>query len=125
GLILESTLTSVPDLGSSVYPYFPVRLLARLSYNNLDYITRITTPLLVTHSPYDEIIPYEFGRRVFEAAPEPKEFHDIAGGHNNATSADLTLYRSTLAAFIDRRLPVDSTADSNQVNSTGARLITC
>ncbi|MFH1520000.1 MAG: alpha/beta hydrolase, partial [Candidatus Omnitrophota bacterium] len=34
------------------------------------------------HSVNDEIVPFDFGKRLYEAASEPKEFLKILGGHN-------------------------------------------
>ena len=34
-LVLASTFTSVPDLGAQVYPFLPVRLLSRFSYDTM------------------------------------------------------------------------------------------
>ena len=79
GLVLESTFTSVPHLGAEIYPWLPVRLLSRFQYNNLDKVSRITSPLLIVHSRDDEIIPYRMGQALFDAAPQPKAFVEIAG----------------------------------------------
>jgi fermentation-respiration switch protein FrsA (DUF1100 family) len=55
---------------------------------------------LVLHSPHDEIVPYALGRRLFEAAPEPKEFVDLVGGHNGGFLASQPEYERRLAGFI-------------------------
>ncbi len=81
-LILASAFTSIPDLGAEVYPWIPVRWLARIHYNNLANLERIKVPVLIAHSPGDEIIPYAHGRRLFDATREPKTFLELSGGHN-------------------------------------------
>jgi len=43
----------------------------------------VRCPVLVVHSRDDEIIPFQHGERLFEAANEPKEFLAIRGGHND------------------------------------------
>ncbi len=81
-LILESSMTSVPDVAAKIYPFLPVRLLARFEYKTIDSVREVSCPVMVIHSVDDEIIPYENGRRLFEAANEPKRFLRLNGGHN-------------------------------------------
>jgi uncharacterized protein len=81
-LVLASTFTSVPDMGADLYPLLPIRLLARIHYDNLARIDQILCPLMIIHSRDDDIIPFAHGRRLFEAAHQPKQFLEIAGGHN-------------------------------------------
>ncbi len=101
GLIVESSFTSVPDLGAELYPLLPVRLLSRFRYDTLAVIDRVSMPLLVVHSRGDEIIPFRHGRRLFEAAHEPKAFLEIAGGHNEGFWLSGDAYRRGLAEFLD------------------------
>ena len=83
-LVLASTFTSVPDMGADLYPLLPVRLLARIRYDSLTQLAQIACPLLVIHSRDDNIIPFAHGQRLFAAAHQPKEFLEIAGGHNDS-----------------------------------------
>jgi len=85
-LIIESSFTSVADVGKHYYPYLPTSLLARIKYPSIDRIANIKSPTLFIHSKDDEIIPYKYGKRLFtEALKETtttKLFLDINGGHN-------------------------------------------
>ena len=56
-LIMESCFTSVPDIASDLYPFLPARLLSRLEYNAMDNVINVGCPVLIVHSPDDEIIP--------------------------------------------------------------------
>lgn len=80
-LIIESGFTSVPDLGKRIYPFLP-RFLARIRYDSMSRIAAIKCPILVAHSPDDEIIPYAMGRKLYEAAVGPKRFLEMRGDHN-------------------------------------------
>lgn len=100
-LVLLSTFTSVPDLGAQVYPFIPVRLLARVKYDNLARIGQITAPVLIAHSREDDIIPYAHGRLLFDAAREPKEFLEMRGGHNSGFIFVREEWMSKLATFLD------------------------
>ena len=82
-LITESGFTSVCDVGSRVYPFLPVRLLSRARYESIDKIGRINCSKLLLHSPDDEVVPYDHGRSLLDAASPPKQFLDTRGGHND------------------------------------------
>jgi fermentation-respiration switch protein FrsA (DUF1100 family) len=103
-LILESTFTSVPDVAAKHYPFLPVRLLARIRYNTLDRLPEINCPILVVHSPNDEIIPYSNGQQLFAAAQEPKEFLKLSGGHNEGVFISGKQYEAGLETFITRHM---------------------
>lgn len=100
-LILESTFTSVPDLGAELYPWLPVRLISRLRYDTLGLMARIDAPVLVVHSREDEIIPFAHGERLFAAARGPKRLLPLRGGHNTGHHLSRAAYRAGLAAFLD------------------------
>lgn len=82
-LVLASTFTSVPDLAETIYPYLPVRWIARFEYNTLEYLESINCPVFIAHSPDDEIVPFSHGQRLFRAAAEPKYFLVLSNGHND------------------------------------------
>lgn len=45
-------------------------------------VRRVKCPVIVAHSRDGEMIPYAMGRRLFDAAPEPKRFVELHGGRN-------------------------------------------
>jgi len=98
-LILESTFTSIPDLAAQIYPIFPAHLLCRIHYNTQKRLSTIHMPLLVIHSPQDEIIPFSHGQRLFAAAREPKKFLTISGSHNQGFIDDQVIYIQGLNHF--------------------------
>lgn len=100
-LIFESGFCSIPEIGKRYFPFLPIRLLGRIRYDNLDKIKRIKIPLLVLHSPDDDVIPYEHGKAVFNAAPQPKQFFDLSGTHNGGHFNDEQTYLHALRKFID------------------------
>jgi fermentation-respiration switch protein FrsA (DUF1100 family) len=104
-LIMESAFTSVPDLGSTFYPYLPVRLLSKYRYASIEKVGRTNIPKLFIHSPEDEIIPYEQGMRLLERASEPKQFLQIIGGHNEGFMLSGTTYVNGLNDFLTKHLP--------------------
>jgi fermentation-respiration switch protein FrsA (DUF1100 family) len=53
--------------------------------DSLGKIQRVHCPKLFIHSRADEVVPYELGRRLYEAAPQPKEFYEVKGSPHNST----------------------------------------
>jgi fermentation-respiration switch protein FrsA (DUF1100 family) len=55
------------------------------------------------HGDHDGIVPYEHGRRLFEAAAPPKSFFTIRGaGHNDTYIVGGSSYFEQMRTFIDR-----------------------
>jgi hypothetical protein len=89
-LILESPYTSLPDVAAGTYFFVPVRLLMKDKFDNLSKIQDIQTPLLVIQGLRDSVIPPKFGRRLYEAANEPKDIIQLEGyGHNDLPVEDM------------------------------------
>jgi hypothetical protein len=108
GLVLESAFTSIPAMARVHYPWLPAGLLLRLRYDSLVKVDRIGCPLLILHSPEDDIVPYSMGRALFEAAASPKAFADLEGGHNDGGVCISPGARASLERFLDQVLgPLD------------------
>lgn len=99
-LILESGFTSYVDIGKKFYPYMPVRLFARFSYNTISYVKKVHCPVMIIHSRNDEIVPFEFGLQLYEAANEPKDFVEIFGNHNDGFLISGELYKKAWAKWL-------------------------
>lgn len=82
GLVLESTFTSVPDMGAHIYPWLPVRQLVRYQYNAVEDLSDVRLPALFAHSRDDDIVPYALGHRLHESYSGPKMFLELSGDHN-------------------------------------------
>lgn len=101
GLVLESPLTNIPEMARVVYPFLPVSLLVRSRFDNLRKIRDVACPVLVIHAEHDEIIPQAMGRRLFEAAHEPKQWASLRGGHNDFDDVSTDAYLAAWRAFLD------------------------
>jgi len=88
GLVLQSPVSSLADAAVRHYPWLPVRALLLYRYPAAEFVRTVRCPVAVLHSPTDEVVPYECGRKVFAAAPEPKTFIPLHSGHNDG-AADL------------------------------------
>jgi pimeloyl-ACP methyl ester carboxylesterase len=83
-LVLQSTFTSIPDLGRELFPWLPVRLINTIRYDTHAKLPRLKVPVLVMHSRTDDLIGFHHARNNFAAANEPKMFCELRGGHNDA-----------------------------------------
>jgi uncharacterized protein len=84
GLIIQSSFTSIPDMAARVFPIVP-RFMVMTKMDSLAKIRGIHVPKLFIHSPADEVVPYDMGRTLYDAAPEPKTFYTVAGARHNET----------------------------------------
>lgn len=103
GVIAESGFTSLPDMAAEVYPYLPARLLARIRYDNLAKVARLSVPLLLVHSPDDEIVPVAHARRLSAAAREPKRLLLTSGSHNGGGFLNRKEWRAKVGEFLAAR----------------------
>ena len=98
-LVLESTFTSLPDVAQTMFPLLPVRLLMQTKLNSEKKIANYHGPLLQSHGTADRLIPYSIGRRLFDAANQPKQFVPIPNGdHNDPQNEE---YYRTFSTFLD------------------------
>ena len=83
-LVLESPFNSIAKVGKNQFPIFPINFLVRERFESDRKIAQISAPLLVIHGHRDRTVPIQFGRALFNQAPEPKEFIKfIEAGHND------------------------------------------
>ncbi len=100
GVVLEGAPASIADIGQEQYPMFPVRWIIRNPFNAIEKVGAIRAPLLFLHSPEDTIIPYKEGRRLFDAAPSPKTFVEVRGGHIEASEIDRDVFYGAVRTFL-------------------------
>ena len=85
GLVLASTFSSLQDVAKTHYPPFLVSLLVSNKLNSASRIGKYHGPLLQIHGAADATIPLAFGRKLFDAANEPKTLLILPGhDHNSA-----------------------------------------
>ena len=100
GLIVEGALTSAVHRGQELYPYIPVRWIARSRFSSIDKVAGLRMPKLFLHATADEVIPVTHGRRLFDAAAEPKKFVELEGSHGDAFNVDSARYFGSIASFV-------------------------
>jgi uncharacterized protein len=105
GLIVEAGFTSALDMGKRLFPRLPVSWLVRYRYDNLSKMPRVLCPVLILHSPNDEIIPFEMGERLYAAARAPKSFAPLRGDHNGAFITSAQEYVDAMRVFLGTPRP--------------------
>jgi fermentation-respiration switch protein FrsA (DUF1100 family) len=89
-VILEAPYTSVTDVAQARFPWLPVRQLLKDRFDSLAVIHEINAPLLIVHGADDEVIAVKYGKRLYEAAKQPKQAVWVDGArHNDLTSFGL------------------------------------
>ena len=101
GLILEGTFTSIPDVARTMkWGWLPIGPLITQRFDSAARIERVRSPVLVVHGSEDRLISPDLGRRLFEAAQEPKRFELVEGGsHHNTNRVGQAQYRAALPAL--------------------------
>ncbi len=102
-LILESTFSSARDMARALYPVLGSLMVMRFQLDTRARVAEVRCPVLVLHSPDDEIVPYAQGREVFEAANPPKAFQALVGDHNGGFLMSQPGYQRGLADFLVRK----------------------
>jgi len=105
GLVVESSFTQVRDMARASYPGLPLHLVARNQFRSIHKVGRLALPKLFIHGGSDERVPPEQGRRLYEAASEPKELYLVPGaGHNDVHRHGGLRYLRRLSRFRSRCL---------------------
>lgn len=83
-LILETPFTSAIDIAKWRFFFLPVKYLMKDKFENVNKIGEFENPVLILHGTKDMIVPFRYGRALYEKANDPKTFKKYeAGGHNN------------------------------------------
>ena len=102
-VILEAPFASIRDMAKAIYPFLPLGPLIKTRYDVVEKVKLVKAPLLVVHGERDDIVPFEQGKKVFEAGAGPKEFHALHGAHHNDTfEVGGDAYFAVIKNFIER-----------------------
>ncbi|MBT5376771.1 MAG: alpha/beta hydrolase [Nitrospinaceae bacterium] len=105
GLLLESVFTNSSDMARKIFPLIPLGWAMKSKLDAVSKVPHLRLPKLFLHGTDDEIVPYDMGRKLFDAAAEPKTFYSIAGaGHNDTYVLGGDEYFNALNQFITETL---------------------
>lgn len=79
-LVLEAPYSTMADVAGAHYWYLPARHILLDRFASVDKIGDLKAPLLIIHGEADRVVPTDLGRKLFAAAPEPKEAKFFPGG---------------------------------------------
>jgi fermentation-respiration switch protein FrsA (DUF1100 family) len=98
-LILSKTFTSAPAAAKQRFFWLPVNWLMSNRFDNLSKMPRLRCPVLIASATNDNVVRFEMGKELFDAAPEPKELMALEGeGHNDKLTAG---FLNTIRRFIE------------------------
>jgi fermentation-respiration switch protein FrsA (DUF1100 family) len=98
GVVLEAPFTSVREVAAGVLPLLGP--LIAWGFESKRKIPLVRAPILIIHGTRDEVIPFELGKALFDAAHEPKSFWELDGsGHNDILQTAGPAYRRRLQEF--------------------------
>lgn len=100
GLILESAPSSILDVARHHYAWLPVSMFLSVRYDAAAKIGAVRCPLLIMHSPGDELVPFGMAETLYSKANEPKQLVRLRGGHNDNFMVAADTYRAALEGFL-------------------------
>ena len=98
------------------------QLLDDLEENNVrQRLRKLRVPLLILHSPVDEIVDVDHARRIYQAAQHPKSFVSLDDADHLLTRLEDARYAAdVLAAWVSRYLPEETREEEPEEPGLGA-----
>ncbi len=104
-LIIDSSFSSAADMAKTILPFVPAFLL-KTKLDSLTKIKNIAAPKLFFHSLDDQTVPFYLGKKLFDAATEPKTFIQINGTHTNGHLEDEETFKQGFLRFLKKSIPL-------------------
>ncbi|BBH53036.1 alpha/beta hydrolase [Fluviispira sanaruensis] len=130
-IILDSTFASYRGIArqklASIWLTWPLQwplgFLVSDDLSPIDYIKNVNVPLVFIHGKNDNVVPYESGKELFEAAQEPKEFWDVEWeGHVSAFVNKDDQFRRKLLKYLCSHLKKPNKKCEKYLNKTSQTL---
>lgn len=100
-LVLDSSFTSLNDVGAAIYWWLPVRLLSSFDFATVERLPALTQPVLVAHARDDRLVPFAHAERNFAAIKSRKKLIELKGGHNGGFAATPGAMEEAAAFLLD------------------------
>lgn len=104
GLIVEGSFTStraMVDFQKGLFWMFPIDFLLTQRFDSLSKVDRLQTPVLFIHGTADSVVPAQMSKKLFDAAPEPKQLYIVPdGGHTNVAQIGGAEYLQIVSQFL-------------------------
>ena len=98
-LIVESSFTSLAEMGRVVIPFLPAEYLLWEQLSSIKKIGNVRCPVFISHGKADRTIPFSQGERLFEAANEPKTFFIPPEGFDHHSAPHSPKHSEALRLF--------------------------
>ena len=83
GLLLLTPWDSLSTVAGHHYPFLPVSWLLLDRYPSARRLADVTVAKIVVVAEHDEVVPARYGRALFDALPERREFVIVDGARHN------------------------------------------
>ena len=83
GIILITPWDALLEVAKSKFPLFPVRLLLKDKYDNIQNLNKFSGSIAVVGAGLDEVIPIRHAINLYESLPGTKRMWTIQGGGHN------------------------------------------
>jgi fermentation-respiration switch protein FrsA (DUF1100 family) len=90
GLLLFSPIDSVPAAAARLYPWAPVRWLARYRFDNSSKAPIVSVPVVLVYGAPDPYMPLAGARSLFLAFPAHRKMLETQGNHHHSGFMDLS-----------------------------------
>ena len=102
--VMESTFVSLEQLVDDRFSWVPSWALSGHVYDTRRHLEKVGVPVLVIHSPDDEMIPFAHGRAIYDSIRGPKTFLEIRGDHNRGFVNSRKAYEAGIGDFLSKHL---------------------
>jgi fermentation-respiration switch protein FrsA (DUF1100 family) len=99
-LVVEGAFTSVLRRAQALYPYLPITWMVHNPFLSEDHMRGVHAPVLVMHSPEDQVVPFPDGRKLYDLVTGPKAFVELRGGHITPNLDDEDTYLGGISGFL-------------------------
>jgi len=105
GLLLFSPIDSVPTAAARLYPWAPVRWLARYRFDNASKAPFVSEPVVLVYGSPDPYMPLADARSLFESFPNRRTMLETHGNHHHSGFMELNVLHDA----VDKVWPVRPT----------------
>ena len=96
------------DQVKDLFFLLPLGLIVDLEYPTAENIAKANCPVLVIHGKDDVGIQFHHGQDLYERAPEPKEFLELEGDHNDVMITSENEWKAGVADFISEYVVLET-----------------
>jgi len=101
GLIVASSFSSLREMARRILRVPGLEYVPKSRFDSLRKIRQVSAPILVVHGMRDQVVPFSMGKKLYQAAPEPRAFFAVVGaGHDDVLAVGGEPYLRRLRDFI-------------------------